>query len=323
MKRCYLTVLACFYFLACYSQTNQVILNNGKWTNNATWGLGHVPQNGEIAIIPADSTLILDNNIQIDTDITLKIYGELNFQVGKLKLTANSIVLLYPGGTITSQLGNPSDKIEIGGVSKYAGNEGTLTGPLMANAGTSGFAPMPIILPVKFIAYNISVKGNGISINWSTAEEANVAYYTVERSEDGFNWQVIGRVESSTKPGIINNYSYTDKSNQTGLIYYRIKQVDKDGHFIYTSVRNIKAGSALQDVKIFSVANNLVVEFSQQITGNVAVRLNSLSGQVIAEQMYYQPEGYIIFKQGSGKGHYILSITNGKEIKIARHVFLN
>ena len=130
MKRCCSSLLASLLFLASFSQANYVIVNHGKWNNNTSWTLGHPPQNGEEAIIPADSILIVDNNMQVNSDITIKVYGTLNFQVGKLRLTANSVVLLYPGGSISSSQGTSADKIEIGGVAKYTGNAGTLEGPL-------------------------------------------------------------------------------------------------------------------------------------------------------------------------------------------------
>ena len=324
MKRCYFTVLACFCLLACYSQTNHVILNHGKWNSNATWGLGHAPQNGEIAIIPADSTLVVDNNIQIATDITLKIYGELNFQVGKLKLTANSVVLLYPGGTISSQQGTPSDKIEIGGVSKYTGDAGTLTGPLMADISTTGFAFFPVFLPVKFIAFNVCViKENNAFIKWSVAEESNAAKYIVERSKDGYNWQDISQIPAVYKSSVLNNYSYTDKEILRSIVYYRIRQEDLDGHFIYSNVKSIRPEASSPEIKVYTIAHNLVVEFSQQPKGNVIMQLVSLSGQSIIKQTYYQPAGYIILNRAFYKGHYILSVSTGQGIKFVKHIFID
>ena len=321
MKGYVAIILALFSFIISFAQNNQVIINNGKWNNNSSWGLGHSPTNGEIAIIPADSTLVVDNNNLLTTDITLKVYGTLQFQVGKLRLTPNSVVLLYPGGTITSAVGTPADKIEIGGVSKYTGNDGTLAGPLMANAGTSNFVFMPVTLPVKFIAYNIYEDDKGIRIKWTTAEEDNIARYEVERSVDGSSWRVIGQVESAENPAIVNNYSYIDKDRSGSIVYYRIKQLDKDGHFTYTSVKNIRLqASFLIDVKISTVSQNIVVAFSQQLKETIVLSLISLSGQVVAQQTYFQPGEYIIFKKDSFKGTYILSIDNGHDIKIAKQV---
>jgi hypothetical protein len=324
MKRCYLIVLACFFLLHSHSQNNQAITNNGNWNNNSTWGLGHSPQNGEIAIVPQNYTIIIDDNVQLATDIVLKIYGNLNFRVGKLKLTANSAIYLYLGGNITSDQTNSSDKIEIGGVAQYSGNEGTLTGPLMANSGTAGFEPLPILLPVKFIAYSLSNAIDGIAIKWSTTEEINTTGYVVERSIDGVNWQVIGHVDASLKPSVLNNYSYKDKQPLNSIIYYRIKQTDRDNHFTYTPIKSIKPQSPLfLQMKISSVANNLVVELPQQVKGHLLLQLFAVSGQIIVQKKFYQSSGHIILPQGVHKGLYILSISNGQEIKMAKQVFLN
>lgn len=322
MKRCYFTVFACFFLLGSYSQNNQVIINNGNWNDAATWDLGHPPQNGEVAILPSGTTTIIDNNVTVSTNITLKIYGSLIFQVGKLRLAANSVVLLYTGGAITSQLGTPSDKIEIDGVSKYVGSDGTLSGPLMASSSSTGFDPMPIILPVKFISYAISKAKDGILIKWSTTEEINAALYIIERSADGRSWQVIGQVQASQKPAAINYYLYTDKALLTGVTYYRIKQVDSDGQFTYTSVRSIRLALPSLTINVSSFSNSIVIKFSQQLKSNVVIRLIALSGQVVAQQTYYQPAEYFIFKKGVYSGQYILTISNGEEIKITKQLFL-
>lgn len=286
--------------------------------------MGHGPKDGEIAIVPADSTLIVDNNILITTDITLKVYGNLVFNVGKLRLTTNSVVLLYDGATITTEQGNASDKIEIGGVTKYSGTEGTLDGPLMASSSTTGFSSIPFVVPVKFIGYSVSNKAEGIVIMWSTAEEVNVAIYQVERSKDGANWQTIGEVKPSSKPTIINNYSYTDKEMLTDVIYYRVKQVDFDAHFIYTSINSIKPERSLvSNIKISSAADNLIVKFSQPMKTDVVIRLMALSGQVIKQQTYYRPKGDILFDHTFYKGLYILRISDEEKLNFAKQIFLN
>jgi hypothetical protein len=325
MKRCYFTVLACFILAIAFAQTNnQSVLNNGNWTNNSTWGLGHAPQNNEVGIVQAGDTVIVTSNIQVATDITLKVYGNLHFDVGKLRLSANSVVLLYPGGTITSSQGTSSDKIELGGVSKYSGSDGTLSGPLMADASTSNFVFMPVILPVKFVAYNVSTTSNGqVTVKWSTAEETNASHYLVERSTDGYNWQTIAQVQAVQQYSVLNNYSYIDKEKINGVSYYRVKQVDTDGHYTYTSIKSIRSDASIPEIKISSVSGNLIVEFSKEIKGKLIAQLISFSGQVITQQAWYQPSGYIILKQQNHRGNYIVRVTNGQDINFAKQIFIN
>ena len=67
MKRSCFTLLAYFLSLSVSAQNNQVVVSNGRWNNNSTWALGHAPTNGEVAIVPADSTVVVDANIQLST----------------------------------------------------------------------------------------------------------------------------------------------------------------------------------------------------------------------------------------------------------------
>ena len=324
MKACFAILLALFTSSISYTQNNQVVISNGKWNNNSTWGLGHSPTNGEIAIIPKDSILVVDNNMVISSDITLKVYGTLNFQVGKLRLTENSVVLVYPGGTITSTQGTPSDKIEIGGVSKYTGNEGTLTGPLMANAATSDFEFFPVVLPVRFIDYSISNFNNTVLLKWTTTEEENVESYLIERNAGAGNgWEVIGHIPPSDKPTPINQYNYQDKKRVSGLAYYRVRQVDKEGHSLYTSIKSIRLTSSITSLEVNVAGQNLIITIPEQLKGTVIVRLFKFSGEVAAQQNCFQPSRTVLFNKVYFKGLYIVSVSDGSTQKISRQIFFN
>jgi hypothetical protein len=325
MKTFFAISLALFASFVCIAQNNIVVVSNGKWNSGSTWSRGHVPENGETAIIPKDSTVIVDNNMTVSSDITLKVYGNLNFQVGKLRLSANSVVLLYPGGTITSDQGNSADKIEIGGVSKYTGNQGTLEGPLMANAATSSFDFFPVTLPVLFIDFSVFWNRNTVSIKWTTTEEENISSYFVERSINGSDWDKVGAVQPSNYWSSINNYSFSDKDiNGSGLVYYRIKQVDKAGQSSYTSIKSIRLQpNTVNDLEITAVANNLVITYPQNFDENVTVSLVTLSGKMVARQTSYQSNGRILFDKTNYKGHYVLLIGGREKIKISKQIFIN
>jgi hypothetical protein len=64
------------------------------------------------------------------------------------------------------------------------------------------------------------------------------------------------------------------------------------------------------------------VAFTKQIKGNVTIRLVSLSGQVISQQTYNEPSGHVVFNQRAVKGNYIVSISNGQDVNLAKQVVL-
>jgi hypothetical protein len=319
MKHFYLIALAIFSLLTSHSQTNEVIVDGGKWSDNNTWSLGREPVAGETVRVPRNTRLIVDKNVVITPgNLTINIWGILDFQVGKLRLGALSTVNVFSDGTIISNQGSSSDRIEINNELRYSGSQGTLSGPMALSAG-----PSFTILPVKFVAYSVSGTSNGVVVKWSTSEESNASQYIIERSEDGRVWQPVGYVTAVGNSSSLNNYSYTDRGASAVLNYYRVKQVDKDGRFIYTSTKSIRNDSIhYTDVKVSSNSNNVVVAFTKQIKGNVTIRLVSLSGQVISQQTYNEPSGHIVFNQRAAKGNYIVSISNGQDVNLAKQVVL-
>ena len=96
-------------------------------------------------------------------------------------------------------------------------------------------------IPVNFIYFNASKYGESASLlSWKTSQEINSAYFDVERSEDAVNFQYIGRVNAAGYSTSPLEYSFTDNNPVNGINYYRLRQVDRDGHFIYTPTRQVR-----------------------------------------------------------------------------------
>jgi len=309
MKHICLISIFLFALVITKAQTNVVVISNGKWSENSTWSLGRSPIAGETVSIPKDSSVLVDKNFSISpANITINVFGKLDFQVGKLILGSGSIVSVFSGGTITSKQGNPSDRIEIGDVIKYSGSQGTMAGPITLNFSTTA----PVILPVKFVAYNVLPTTAGNEIRWSTAEEWNADIYIIERSTDSRNWQAIASINAAGNSTSLNSYFYTDKAAIAPINYYRIRQVDRDGHSIYTAVRYLKKNAiGNTDVQVFATNNDITVTFLKVWKGSLIVRLVALSGQVVSTQKYNEPPAQIVFKQNSIKGNHFIVISDG------------
>jgi hypothetical protein len=101
---------------------------------------------------------------------------------------------------------------------------------VLANVGC-GF----IALPIKLLSFSGACDNGDIVLKWSTAMETNNRYCTVERSDEGINWGVLGRVDGAGNADVEHSYSFTDwHPAQTG--FYRLIQTDLDGNSIYGKV---------------------------------------------------------------------------------------
>jgi Ice-binding-like/Secretion system C-terminal sorting domain len=75
-----------------------------------------------------------------------------------------------------------------------------------------------------------------VALNWSTAMETNNRLFTVQRSDDGKNWQAIGTIEGAGSSATMHTYSFTDKLPGKSNSYYRLMLTDFGGQNTYSTV---------------------------------------------------------------------------------------
>jgi hypothetical protein len=100
-------------------------------------------------------------------------------------------------------------------------------------------------LPVELVAFTATANHMNADLHWSTATEVNNYGFDVERrlinsqSSTVSNWEKIGFVEGNGTSNSAHSYSYTDASVSSGTSAYRLKQIDNDGTYKYSSEAEI------------------------------------------------------------------------------------
>lgn len=106
------------------------------------------------------------------------------------------------------------------------------------------------VLPIVLNSFDISCNNDFPEIKWSTSAEINNDYFTIEKSVDALNWEIVAHIQGAGNSNQLINYSYIDESyesnNQT--FYYRLKQTDFDGNFEYFNVLPIKCEGATSPI---------------------------------------------------------------------------
>ncbi|MCO6501027.1 MAG: T9SS type A sorting domain-containing protein [Vicingus serpentipes] len=90
-----------------------------------------------------------------------------------------------------------------------------------------------ITLPIELASFEVNCISGRVDLNWTTLTEINNNYFTVERSQDGINWQEVTRVNGAGNSNQLLSYKATDNNALIGTSYYRLKQTDFDGVFKY------------------------------------------------------------------------------------------
>jgi hypothetical protein len=95
------------------------------------------------------------------------------------------------------------------------------------------------VLATNLSQFNVSKKENTSLLNWTTLSETNNAGFGVERSKDAKSWEQIQFVKGNGTTTVAANYSTTDNNPTIGTNYYRLKQIDNNGKFTYSSVQSV------------------------------------------------------------------------------------
>ena len=153
-------------------------------------------------------------------------------------------------------------------------------------------------------------------IYWSTASESNNRYFVVEASTDSANFKNIGTVNGNGYPVSVQNYSFLHHNIKEPVYYYRVKQVDTDGRYSYSSVIKIVTGTKL--FISLSLLPNPVKDQAKLIliadkTALVSVMITTMNGQLIynnKEKLLKGSNRFTIDLSGRANAAYILKVTD-------------
>jgi hypothetical protein len=183
-------------------------------------------------------------------------------------------------------------------------------------------------LPVKLNAFAVNLLNrNTAQLNWVTSLEINNSYFEIERSLDGENFEVVGRVKGNGSTSKTINYSYTDNIAEikANVIYYRLNQYDFDGSNELSPVRAVNLNGVEEDnagEKTVQLSPNPVVSktrlnFNTKITAEVEVKIFSEMG-LLVEVIRVNPltnPGFELDLSALETGMYILEAIDGKNNK--------
>ena len=167
-----------------------------------------------------------------------------------------------------------------------------------------------ILLPVELtMLYGVCKNGN-VELHWQTASESNNEGFVILRSFDGVNFVEIAEVMGAGTSNETINYMYIDEDDKTGMVYYKLRQVDFDGK---TKESKIVAVQTCGPNAQFAIAENeITVSFKNPEETNYVV-VTSLSGKIVFSKSF---KGVAEARIASPriKGVYIISVIDSKQI---------
>lgn len=143
------------------------------------------------------------------------------------------------------------------------------------------------LLPVMLLQFSAKNTGNVNEIKWSTSQEINSGYFEIQRSNDGRVFESLGRINAKGSTANKTDYRFVDDKPRTGINYYRLKMVDKDGKYKFSDIKSV-SNSAIFSARInpnpVSDILNLIISSDKE--RQVQITITNISGEKILSQQY-------------------------------------
>jgi hypothetical protein len=146
-------------------------------------------------------------------------------------------------------------------------------------------------LPVNYVYYNVALMDNNkVKVSWATAQEVNNERFDIQRSLEGGLFETISSINGKGNYNQLSEYEFIDERPPTGLNYYRIRQLDFEGHSSYSTTKAISVGNP-DRIKLYPslVQNELFYNVGEE---KAKLILMSHDGSVYKE-MYLDGNGQI------------------------------
>lgn len=125
--------------------------------------------------------------------------------------------------------------------------------------------PMPVLLS-KFDVQRQD--NNTVTVTWKTDQEINSDRFELQRSSNNSPFETVATISSkNSNSNIAQFYSFNDANTLAEVSFYRIKMVDKDNSFSFSSIKSVKGTSE---------ALNFIV-FPNPSTGNAKISITNVS----------------------------------------------
>ncbi len=145
-------------------------------------------------------------------------------------------------------------------------------------------------LPVSFLAFEGRYGNNNtILLNWETSVDPAHDYFVIEKSLNRQSFTAIGEYKGFPA------YQFTDHNPVVGSNYYRIKQIDKDGHFTYSKIIEVSVAANGTPLTVFPnpVMDQLQMRFYAKQKDRYLIRITNVQGMVVKEEYMQLNNGVV------------------------------
>jgi len=180
------------------------------------------------------------------------------------------------------------------------------------------------VVPVRFLSFDAVKSGDDALLSWVVGnEDVNTDHYLVERSLNRVEFTTIATVNARHNGIVQNSYDLRDpgiSKLKSSVIYYRIRQFDADGKFIYSEIRTLRVKDNANGLFLYPnpATSYINLEMDMMKADQASIRITDNAGKEMMRTEYNVNSGLNIHRIDVSKfasGTYLITISTAAETK--------
>lgn len=324
------------------SVESRVTTTQINYANDVSINIG----NGAAMIVTGDS-FISGKDVSLNIKGFFRTGGSMKISGNNARVNVNTpgIAIINQHFELSGQGGikvTGTSEVEVGGDLKVVGNalfdvESTSFFRVCGTHSSSGNFDGEIaskiqvgncrILPIGIAQFDIKFRPDTrkTEIFFSTAKEWEASHFEIERAVNQVEtWETIGSVEAKGYSDQITEYEFLDQTLPAsgGMVYYRVKQLNLKGEFIYSDVKSVKLDPVKGNSawKAYPNPSNrgtyIHLELMDNLTQSanpISVRISDMVGTEVSSATFQNPKQIEEFVNqhltGKNPGLYVLNLA--------------
>lgn len=147
--------------------------------------------------------------------------------------------------------------------------------------GTKNWVVSP--LPIELTNFEAKLNANKVDITWTTATEKNNSLFTVEKTKNGTDFEMVGTLKGAGNSSSPKSYALTDPNPYTGISYYRLKQTDFNNNSSYSPLSLIDFTQETLLLSVYPNPTDGIIYITQKEfqSGDINLVVSDASGKSV------------------------------------------
>lgn len=177
------------------------------------------------------------------------------------------------------------------------------------------------VLPIELSHFSLEPLDHKVKTHWQTISEKDNDYFTLERSSNGLDWEIIHTVDGAGTSQEVIDYSFVDDRPLHGASYYRLSQTDFNGQREYFGVRFLNKEFKINNDYNTLIAypnpakNQITLIGSEDELGEISI-YSSIGKNITSEALITRTNTQVEIDLSKVKGELILLKAGERSAKV-------